>query len=309
LSFSGGGSGGGRKGFSSAQKKERKKKQEFHRHKLKLADEESPTDPEQLKNRVAVSLDRLGHQVFSPEPGGYSFENWITSFNTLLDDFEEKAGGEALPAEYFEARQKFTADLLAPVDTLDIDSEIAAIDKEADSIREKISTISQKSQAGLIEEHGLVVSKIEKLKKDQKQSDADIKDARSELDEEKKKEARKSFFSKLRAGSASSPLKLAQAKLDGLRTKRDGIDKDLKQLEEDSANAQTEIKSIDEELAGLRAQLEVTQQKLGELGLKKQERTMLTEKRLATTTSLAGIITSLKLERAEEENQQLSSPS
>ena len=78
MSFGGSGrSSFGSKGFAGGQKKEKRKKQEFHRHKVKYSEEEH-LDFQHLKERTVTALGKLGAQVFSLEPGGYTFENWMT---------------------------------------------------------------------------------------------------------------------------------------------------------------------------------------------------------------------------------------
>ena len=65
-------------------------------------------DYNQLKTRTIIALDKLGHQKFSSEPGGYSLENWMKGVNLLLDDFEEKMGAARLPSAYAERRRELT---------------------------------------------------------------------------------------------------------------------------------------------------------------------------------------------------------
>ena len=62
----------GTKGSSSKEKKQKKKKkQEFHSHRRAHFQESERHDPEEVRARTIIALDKLGHQVLSTEPGGY----------------------------------------------------------------------------------------------------------------------------------------------------------------------------------------------------------------------------------------------
>lgn len=294
MSFS---SGSGRssfnkKGFSGSQKKERKKKQEFHKHKIKFAEGESHLDFEQMKSRVSVALDKLGHQVFSLEPGGYTFQNWMTSFNLLLDDFEDKASGFLdLPKEYHDSRQRLGAELLNPVDVSDLDTEVQNLESEIQSIKLKVSETSGELQAIREKEQKETLSKIDDLKEEESESAKELEGARNEL--ELRKKARKSFFSRLFSNSLdNSSIESAQSRLDSIRARKEALNKDLRQLQNSDKSS---TKDLDEELSRLRDSLTSLQQRLGELEAKRLERLQLTEKRAQATAELSAIISSLRI--------------
>jgi uncharacterized small protein (DUF1192 family) len=112
-----------------------KKKQEFHRHKVRFT-EIPRLDHNELKERTIIALDRLGHQRFSSESGGYSLENWLHGVNILLDDFEEKIGRSSLSSEYVDRRRELTSRLTRPADLSVLDNKIAGLKtKEAESLR------------------------------------------------------------------------------------------------------------------------------------------------------------------------------
>ena len=298
MSFSGGSgrSFSGKKGFSPSQKKERKKKQEYHKHRLRFTPEEH-LDFAELKNRVSIALDRLGTQVFSLEPGGYDFSNWMSSFNLLLDDFEEKASPDNLPQQYFDSRQKLTSDLLSPVDTSDADSEIRKLEVEITSVMERISAIGQRTQAERNQERIDSASKIEMLKKEKMESDIEMNRAKYELEEQKKLESNRSIFGKIFSRS-SVPSKSTQTKINSLTARKNEIDETLAA---ERAKKQSAKKDSREEIATLRTELESLQQKLGELESQKQEKLQFTEKRQEVTKAMSGIISALQL-RGESEN-------
>jgi len=296
LSYSGGsGKSFGNKGFSS-QKKEKKKKQEYHKHRLKFTPEEHLSF-EQLKERVSIGLDRLGNQVFSSEPGGYGFHNWMTSFNLMLDDFEEKCGPENLPREYFDARLKMSGELQKPVDTAEADAEIQRIEKEILSYEENISEIARRSQKEAVDERHEDDSKIQRLKKERTQTDIEIEKARTALDEQKKK-ANQSLFKRLFTSSES--VRLAQEKLDSLTARREEIEENLRMLVEDRSNRQGAINDFDHKISELRMTLEDLKRNLGEVEAKKQEAMQISDKRKEVTKSMSAMISSLHLSEHSE---------
>lgn len=290
LSYSGG---TGRSfGSKSPQKKDRKKKQEFHKHKLKFTEEEHP-DFEQLKSRVSAGLDRLGHQVFSLEPGGYSFENWMTSFNLLLDDFEEKVGPTNLPKEYYDSRQNFTSDLVKPAETQDIDWEIQNLETEIESVKTHLSEYTRRANEKK-ESRRETAAKIEHLKREQELLENKIGEALQELDKAKKKQ---SFFSRVLSSSKDSPVDSAKKNVDTLKSTKEEIEGILQELQTDSEDASGEF---EHELAVLEEKLRALQQSEAEFVAKKNEKSQLVERRIETTTALAQIISSLKLDAVEE---------
>jgi hypothetical protein len=296
LSYSGGsGKSFGNKGFSS-QRKEKKKKQEYHKHRLKFTPEEHLSF-EQLKERVSIGLDRLGNQVFSSEPGGYSFHNWMTSFNLLMDDFEEKCGPVNLPREYFEARLNMSAELQKPVDTSEVDAEIQRIEKEILSVEENISEIARRSQKEAVEERHEDDSKIQRLKKERTQTDTELEKSQSALDELKKK-VNQSLFKRLFTGSEA--LRLAQEKHESLTNRREEIETNIRMLEEDRSKRQGAIKNFDHEISDLRLTLEGLKRNLGEVESKKQEALQISDKRKEVMKSMSAMISTLHLSEHSE---------
>ncbi len=286
MSFSGHSYGG--KG--SSQKKDRKKKQEFHKHKLKFTEEEH-LNFEQLKGRVTLSLQKLGQQVFSAE--GYTFQNWMTSFNLLLDDFEEKA--ENLPDDYYSERERLTAELLKPLDTSDIDLETGKIEKEVESVNTEISKITAMASARR-ERERKAASRISDLKRERLDSDSELDDAMKDLGEAKKKQ---SFFGKLFSGSKSSAVDSAKDKVSSLKAKRKTIEESIQELESDSSIS---VEKLDARLSYYKEKLAALQLELAGWNSKKQERMQLAEKRAETTDALSKMISSIKLEVAPDQN-------
>lgn len=293
MSYSGGGSGKsfGNRGLSS-QRKEKKKKQEFHKHHLKFTPDEH-LSPDQLKERVSIGLQKLGTQVFSTEPGGYGFHNWMTSFNLLLDDFEEKCKPVALPKEYFDSRLELTARLLEPVDTSALDFRIKQLEEDIHSTEEKIAKLAENAEKGSVDQWHEDESKIGHLRKKRTQVEIEITTAKSNLEDEKKKAASQSVFKRL--FSSSDALKQSHEKIDSLISKRDNIDEEIRLLEKDRVTKLSEVKKFHSEINSLRENLEELKLELGEVETQKQEQFQIVERRSEITKSMSDMISSLHL--------------
>lgn len=291
MSFTGGSSRSfGRKGSSSAQRKDKKKKQEFHKHKIRFVEEET-LNFDELKSKVSIAIEKLGNQVFSNEPGGYSFDNWLTSYNLLLDDFEERASQRNLPKEYYDARQRLTAKLLEPIDVSDIDTDIKKCEQEIDSVKLHISKSLKESQNRL-DQQKRENTKIEELKRVQTQSIKELEDAQDELEATRSKQ---SLFSKLFSRSSSS-IDTLRSKVDSLTEKNGEITRDIQRLQED----RDVENSSGNDLNNLRDKLVSLQQDVGELQGRKLEREQLGEKRKQITVELSNVISSIQLKSNNE---------
>lgn len=297
-------SGGSGKSFGnrgSPQRKEKKKKQEYHKHHLKFVPEEH-FSLEQLKERVSLGLQKLGTQVFSSEPSGYGFQNWMTSFNLLLDDFEEKCSPALLPKEYYDMRLKLTAELLEPVNTTDVDVQISDLQKETGVVEERIADIAENSEKVAVEELRDDEVKIVRLKKERIQLDLDINSAKNNLEAERKRVSQ-SVFKRLFSGSEA--LKPLQAKVDSLVTEKDEVEKNIVSLEEDRVKKKGDAKKFGSDISGFRANLEELRAKLGELEAQKLAMTQIVEKRSMVTKLMADMISSLRLNSAPSNTEEV----
>ena len=291
MSF-GGGSGRssfGKKGFSGGQKKEKKKKQEFHKHKVKFSEEEH-VDFQNLKERTVASLGKLGSQIFSLEPGGYTFDNWMTSFNMLLDDFEERAEPANLPQNYFENRQRLTSSLLEPIDTSDLDGEINETNKQIFELETSLSQIIEESASERSKAHEEDLVRLRSLKEEQVKNSEELVIARNEL--EQKKMEKQSVFNKLFKRSEPS-VESIQRKVNDLETKSAKLETDIRKLQDDvgaTSQFHESTRSSNE-----RAKIEELRSMLGELEARKLETTQLSEKRAHVTKELSEIVSSISL--------------
>ena len=127
----------------------------FHQRKIRV--QENPElDFDQLKARTVNALNKLGHQKFSSEPGGYALENWVRGVNVLLDEFEGKAGATRLTLEYKARRQGLNDYLSKPASTSSIDAEISELGANISDIEGRIEA-----------ERVSITSRISELKVDQ----------------------------------------------------------------------------------------------------------------------------------------------
>ncbi len=290
MSFTGGSSKSfGRKRSSSAQRKDKKRKQEFHKHKIRFVEEET-LNFDELKSRVSIAMEKLGNQVFSNEPGGYTFDNWLGSYNLLLDDFEERAGQRNLPKEYYDSRQRLTAKLLEPIDVSDIDADIRKCEQEIDSLKLRIAESLKESQNRL-DQQKRENTRIEELKRVQTRSVKELEDARVELESTRSKQ---SLFSKLFSRSSSS-IDTLRSKVNSLTEKNEEITRNIQSLsDKDIEN------SSDNDLVDLKDRLISLQQEAGELQGRKLEREQLGEKRKQVTVELSNVISSIQFNTSNE---------
>lgn len=302
-----GGAGGGSRGHSSfggkgvSQKKERKKKQEFHRHKVRYVEEEQQLDFPKLKERVSISLQKLGQQVFSAEPGGYSLQDWMKSFNFLLDDFEEKVGLANLSKDYFTKRQELTVEILKPVDTSDLDLAVEEIQKEEDQIKIRIVEQDRARRQKLEEERHSAEDKIGTLKKNRESTLQQIEKEKEEARKKKEAEAsgKQSFFkrffgsSKKSSASSNTPQnkRIAEQESEAGR-----IQNEIDALEQENVSkAEVADSAHKNDIKEESIRLEELRERTGELESIRAERLQLSEKRLQVTSIMAETISQITL--------------
>lgn len=265
-------------------KKDKKRKQEFHKHKIKISDE-GHQDISELKERATMALAKLGSQKFSSDPGGYTFSNWMTSFNMLLDDFEEKVGVANLPRDYLDQRQKLTGDLLKPIDTSDIDDEIEKIDAEIKSTELEIAKLT--AELSSIRERDRETSvKISSLKRARADADKELANANNNLNLAKKKQ---SMFNRLFSGKRIE-VDSAKSRVNSIEEEQQRIEKQILELENTSETSNDDhndhLSHLNQKLADLRFNL-------GEWAEKKEQAMQLSEKRIETTSEMSKLIESL----------------
>ena len=283
-------------------KKDKKKKQEFHKHKVKFSDEEK-LDFASLKERAIVSLDHLGKQHFSEE--GYGFENWMTSFNMLLDDFEERAGAENLPKEYVEKRQKLSAGLVRASDSSSLDIEIAKLQAEQRDMMDKLQKMSAQSTHD--KESQDRAAKIDTLNEERSKYEALLREEKERLEERKLEiEDSKKFFKRIFRSSSGPSLESIEARISDLRGKLEALDRKLSEhkLKREVSGyrvltpAEIRVAFPDEQ-----AELDAIDSKLEKLQEKKLAASELSEERENATKTIAEILSKIELGPAESSAQ------
>lgn len=254
------------------------KGQSYHRRKIRI--QETPEmDFAQLKARTINALDKLGGQRFSAEPGGYALENWARGVNVLLDEFEDKAGGERLSPEYH-ARRRELDDLLSNPHP------VASIDKEMSELAASIS-----SSEGRVEtERSLIVSKISDLKSEQTRLSAELKLEQGRALEAGPAENTNSFFRRL-LGGKKAPARANEEKVRELESKLDALPDKVR--DQQKQLKLIDLRSIDSRLAEEWSQLDAMQSRLKELEKERLEKTQLVKERSELMGSMAEAISKL----------------
>ncbi|MDG6983076.1 MAG: hypothetical protein JRN28_00755 [Nitrososphaerota archaeon] len=206
------------------------KNQSFHPHKIRIY-EAPKLDFDQLKSRTISTLDKLGQQRLSTEPGGYTLENWVKGVNVLLDEFEEKAGTARLSTEYLGRRRELDARLSGTMSVAQTDEEIVELRKEMSQIEKKIE--DGRSTATL---------KIEELKAEEAKCSNELEQERSRLAAVTKIQAADSFFSRLFGRGKVQPTR-PESRIDELQSR-------LSSLSTEIAEQKELLKSIDAHAPG-----------------------------------------------------------
>ena len=186
------------------------KNQSFHPHKIRIY-EAPKLDFDELRARTISTLDRLGQQRFSTEPGGYTLENWIKGVNVLLDEFEEKAGTARLSPECLGRRRELDARLSGSVSAAQTDEEIV-------ELRTEMSRVEKKIEDG----RTTTTAKIEELKAEEAKRLNELEQERSRLASVTRIQAADSFFGRLigrgnaQAASPESRIEELQSRLAAL---------------------------------------------------------------------------------------------
>jgi hypothetical protein len=276
----------GSKGFSSKEKKQRRKKQEYHVHKRAHFQETERPDPEEVRKRTIIVLDRLGHQVLSSEPGGYDLDHWTRNVNSLLDDFQEKMGTELVGEEFRERRQKALSLVAAPSSARDVDSEIEKV------IQEEVD-----ARAGVEEAERKAAARLASMKEERDECAREVKAQRERLAALREAKQSRQFFSRiLRSGPSTEE---AEASVAALESKLAKLEEEIERSRKArSAEVGGPSGEGDRELLEARRRLEEARSKLLELQSSRQTLLQLAGEREAAAKVLSEMISSLKLDGA-----------
>jgi SMC interacting uncharacterized protein involved in chromosome segregation len=273
---------------TAPKKKAKKAKSEVQGRKKHSAAVEQ-VNKEEVRKRTVESLEHLGHQKFSKEPGGYDLRGWLKSLKTLLNDFEDKIGAPSLSEEFHAKRKEVEAEFSKRGDAAQIDAEIEDIRKEEGDIKAKLKEESERIASRLSAIGGEKTGKAQELEQEK-------------LNLKKVEEERRSvsFFSKLvgKSGPSTEPV----------QKKVQELENGLRMLEEETVNLQTVRKSIDgvKSAAGgiyedLWRRLEALGAKLTELDAVREAQLQLGHEREEATEALRKVISELNLKSDSEE--------
>jgi hypothetical protein len=289
LSF-GGGTGrtrSGTKGFSGKTKKLRRRKQEYHTHKRAHLQESQPLDPDQVRERTTLALDRLGHQVLSTEPGGYDLEDWMRNLNSLLDDFQEKVGADRITDEFRERRRAALLALSQPPDSREVDSDIRKLVEEEAAAKAALTELGRKAAA-----------KLAALREERDACERELRLARQKLAELTEARQSRQFFSRL-IGSGPST-RQAELRVEDLES-RLGRLADEVESHRKARSGLVESDPAEGDSAKLEAQLklEAIQKRLLELQSAKQSMLQFSNEREVATKAISEMVSSMDLGPSE----------
>jgi chromosome segregation ATPase len=283
------GSHSGGKGGLAKEKKLRKKKQEFHSHKLRPFEEEE-ADLGALKSRTITALNRLGHQTFSTESGGYGLDNWMKSFNMLLDDFQAKVGSETLLGAFRAKREEVTKGLLTPIDSSAIDGQMDEIQRNESELRHRIE-----------EERERVVARQNAIESEKESCLRRLEQERRTLEELNSARQSRGFLSRL-VGRSEVPSAPVEAREMELEERIQSLDKETQGLQKIKVSIERQVappqgaphEQIWKDLEALRLKRE-------ELNGRKQEMAQRATERDQATAALAEIVSRIPVEEVDTE--------
>jgi hypothetical protein len=269
----------GTKGFSGKDKKQKKRKQEYHIHKRAHFQEEGGLDPEALRARTIIALDKLGHQVLSTEPGGYDLANWTRNFNALLDDFQERIGPDKTTGELRARREEAVKYLVAPPDSPEVAAEMEKLTQEEAATRDALDA-----------ERKRVAERVVSLTKEHDDCEKELKEARENLAEVKEAAESRGFFSRMLKTGPS--LDQAEAKVKELEAKLSSLGEEI----ERSRKAKSGGSDGDPAYAEAEKKLDDLQRRLAELDAARQSAHQRTREREMATKTIAEAISSMRLD-------------
>ncbi len=273
----------GTKGFSSKQKKLKRKKQDYHIRRRGHFQEEGQLNPEEVRARTIIALDRLGHQVLSSE-GGYGLQDWLRSLDSLLDDFQEKVGEGHVTEEFRAKRQAAVASLTSPPADAATDEEISKATQEESSARAALEELERKA-----------AERLASLREERDACAKDLKVEKEKLEELRAAKQSRQFFSRLvRSGPSTEQ---SEKTVESLEAKLNKLGEEI----ERSRKARSVLGATDEgkgEAAYPEAErrLEDARNRLISLQEDRKDRVQLTKEREAATKAISEMISSLRLD-------------
>ncbi|MDG7006553.1 MAG: hypothetical protein JRM86_06425 [Nitrososphaerota archaeon] len=264
----------GSKSFSNREKKLKRKKQDFHNHKRLHEQPEGPVDLGEVRARTLLTLERLGRQVLSTEPGGYDLEHWIKSLNSLLDDFQEKLGDGRVTTDFLETRERVVGSLAVPK-TGEIESEM-----------ESLAIEESESAAAVEDARSRSAERLSSLKEQRAAKEGELEEGRERLVELRKSNQSRGLFSRVLRSAPST--EEAEAKLAGLEAELRSLDEEIERSQRARAAGEG-----DPALLEAQRKLEAARARLAELESAMQASLQLASEREAATKALAEAISAM----------------
>jgi uncharacterized protein YukE len=255
------------------------KKQEFRQYKTRSS-RTARQEYEELKTRTIAALDKLGHQKFSAESGGYSLENWTKGVNLLLDEFEKKVGATKLPPEYAEKRREMNDLLSKPVDVSSIDEKISELEEAEAEASRKID-----------EARTLTSSRIEGLQSELATCSADLEEEKGRLSDAAAGQRSESFFRRLFGGDSKSTANASEEKVKELESKLSTLTNEI--LEQQKSLRSIDQRSSESPCAEEWEKLESLRVRLEQMEGEKLDREQLVREREEITASIADAISKI----------------
>jgi hypothetical protein len=274
----------GTKGISGkSNKKMKRKKQEFHIRRRAYIQESERLNPEEVRARTILALDRLGHQVLSTEPGGYDLQDWLKSLDSLLDDFQEKIGDDRIPDEFRRRRQESLMSLALPSPTGGADLEIEKLTQEEEAARSALADLERRA-----------VERLGSLRGERDSSSRELKLERERLASIREAKQTRTFFSRLvGTGPSTAQAEAKVAELESkLRRVEDEIDRSRKAR---SASAATPIGETNPLNVEAQERLEGIRNRLFELQSARQKMLQLAQEREVAAKAISDSIVSMRL--------------
>jgi hypothetical protein len=269
------------------------KKGEFHQRNGRFS-EATQMDYDQLRSRTIIALDKLGHQRFSSEPGGYSLENWIRGVNLLLDDFEERMAAAGLTSDYVARRRELSYWLSKPVD-------LSSIDKSISELRQKEEEIVRK----LHEARTRNSSKIDELRSELAARSAELEKEKRRLSSPASEQRSDSILKRLFGRTSTPPVVASEKRVEEMKS-------GLQVLTNEIVEEQKSLRSIDQQSsespwAEEWRMLESVQARRKELENERLEKLQLVREREELTASIADTISRISPPDEKEEKEAASS--
>jgi hypothetical protein len=235
---------------------------------------------DQLKERTIIALNKLGHQKFSSESGGYSLENWTSGVNLLLDEFEKKVNTARLPSEYFESRRELASLPFKMVDLSQTDNAISDLKRDETGILRKID-----------ESRTQIASRVKELEDETAKCSTELEEKQRPSSAVVPEQGSKSLFRRIFGRNSTTPAGAPTYETDELKARIRTLGNEV--LEQKRILASINHHSAESPLREEWEKLESLQTKMKELESTRLEKLQQVREREELTASLARAISGI----------------